>query len=202
MHSLTVDDAAAATADNRPKLCPLARRQSAHPISSSWHGDACIMVWSTRPISRPRLLGHSSTSRARARFACTCVSYLCILPCTCQPLTHKHPHKPTLRSPCLSARRFSAHRAPRFWRIPNSRRAGTSSISSARVSKRLVGQHTHPCGLLSPATVFAVHQNYVGIDTDKQPYFLSIVSQDSGNQCMPLYRVMLFRKEVSAARND
>lgn len=43
----------------------------------------------------------------------------------------------------------------------------------------------------------AVHQNYVGIDTDKNPYFLSIVSQDSGNQFMPLYRVMLFRKEVS-----
>lgn len=46
----------------------------------------------------------------------------------------------------------------------------------------------------------AVHQNYVGTDTDKQPYFLSIVSQDSANQFMPpmLYRVMLFRKEVSA----
>lgn len=43
----------------------------------------------------------------------------------------------------------------------------------------------------------AVHQNYVGIDTDKNPYFLSIVSQDSGNKCIPLYRAMLFRKQVS-----
>lgn len=42
----------------------------------------------------------------------------------------------------------------------------------------------------------AVHQNYVGIDSDKNPYFLSIVSQDSGNKCVPLYRAMLFRKQV------
>lgn len=45
--------------------------------------------------------------------------------------------------------------------------------------------------------LFAVHQNYVGIDTDKNPYFLSVVSQDSGNKCVPLYRAMLFRKQVS-----
>lgn len=44
----------------------------------------------------------------------------------------------------------------------------------------------------------AVHQNYVGIDSDKNPYFLSIVSQDSGNKCIPLYRAMLFRKQVSS----
>lgn len=44
--------------------------------------------------------------------------------------------------------------------------------------------------------VSTVHQNYVGIDTDKNPYFLSIVSQDSGNKCVPLYRAMLFRKQV------
>ncbi|XP_049532559.1 GTPase-activating Rap/Ran-GAP domain-like protein 3 isoform X1 [Anopheles darlingi] len=40
-----------------------------------------------------------------------------------------------------------------------------------------------------------LHQNYVGIDSEKSPYFLSIVSQDSGSKCMPLYRVMLFRKQ-------
>ncbi|XP_050068200.1 GTPase-activating Rap/Ran-GAP domain-like protein 3 isoform X1 [Anopheles maculipalpis] len=40
-----------------------------------------------------------------------------------------------------------------------------------------------------------LHQNYVGIDSEKNPYFLSIVSQDSGSKCMPLYRVMLFRKQ-------
>lgn len=53
--------------------------------------------------------------------------------------------------------------------------------------------------LIGPNSIFVtnkVHQNYVGIDADKHPFFLSIVSQDSGNQFMPLYRVMLFRKEV------
>uniref|UniRef100_A0A182QQQ9 Rap-GAP domain-containing protein n=1 Tax=Anopheles farauti TaxID=69004 RepID=A0A182QQQ9_9DIPT len=40
-----------------------------------------------------------------------------------------------------------------------------------------------------------LHQNYVGIDSEKNPYFLSIVSQESGSKCMPLYRVMLFRKQ-------
>ncbi|XP_055643647.1 GTPase-activating Rap/Ran-GAP domain-like protein 3 isoform X2 [Toxorhynchites rutilus septentrionalis] len=40
-----------------------------------------------------------------------------------------------------------------------------------------------------------LHQNYVGIDSEKNPYFLSIVSQDSGSKCTPLYRVMLFRKQ-------
>ncbi|XP_052567253.1 GTPase-activating Rap/Ran-GAP domain-like protein 3 isoform X2 [Culex pipiens pallens] len=40
-----------------------------------------------------------------------------------------------------------------------------------------------------------LHQNYVGIDSEKNPYFMSIVSQDSGSKCMPLYRVMLFRKQ-------
>lgn len=43
-----------------------------------------------------------------------------------------------------------------------------------------------------------VHQNYVGIDSDKNPYFLSIVSQDSGSKCVPLYRAMLFRKQVNS----
>lgn len=47
-------------------------------------------------------------------------------------------------------------------------------------------------------TIFiTVHQNYVGIDTEKSPYFLSIVSQDSGSKSVPLYRAILFRKQVS-----
>lgn len=41
-----------------------------------------------------------------------------------------------------------------------------------------------------------VHQNYVGIDSEKSPYFLSIVSHESGNKSTPLYRAMLFRKQV------
>lgn len=40
-----------------------------------------------------------------------------------------------------------------------------------------------------------VHQNYVGIDSEKNPYFLSIVSHESGNKST-LYRAMLFRKQV------
>ncbi|XP_037029821.1 GTPase-activating Rap/Ran-GAP domain-like protein 3 isoform X2 [Bradysia coprophila] len=40
-----------------------------------------------------------------------------------------------------------------------------------------------------------LHQNYVGIDTEKNPYFLSIVSQDSGSKSIPLYRAILFRKQ-------
>ncbi|XP_055707592.1 GTPase-activating Rap/Ran-GAP domain-like protein 3 isoform X2 [Phlebotomus papatasi] len=40
-----------------------------------------------------------------------------------------------------------------------------------------------------------LHQNYVGIDSEKNPYFLSVVSQDSGSKYMPLYRVILFRKQ-------
>lgn len=45
-------------------------------------------------------------------------------------------------------------------------------------------------------SVKSVHQNYVGIDTEKNPYFLSIVSHESGNKSTPLYRAMLFRKQV------
>ncbi|KAL5275099.1 GARNL3 family protein [Megaselia abdita] len=40
-----------------------------------------------------------------------------------------------------------------------------------------------------------LHQNYVGVDIEKQPYFLSIVSQDYGNQNHCLYRAILFRKQ-------
>ncbi|XP_054086487.1 GTPase-activating Rap/Ran-GAP domain-like protein 3 isoform X2 [Zeugodacus cucurbitae] len=40
-----------------------------------------------------------------------------------------------------------------------------------------------------------LHQNYVGIDTEKSPYFLSVVSQDSGHQGAPMYRAILFRKQ-------
>ncbi|XP_029409205.2 GTPase-activating Rap/Ran-GAP domain-like protein 3 isoform X2 [Bactrocera dorsalis] len=40
-----------------------------------------------------------------------------------------------------------------------------------------------------------LHQNYVGMDTEKNPYFLSVVSQDSGHQGAPMYRAILFRKQ-------
>lgn len=54
-----------------------------------------------------------------------------------------------------------------------------------------------PC-LTFSLRICSVHQNYVGIDSEKQPYFLSIVSQDSGTKSMPLCRVILFRKQVSS----
>ncbi|XP_017784573.1 PREDICTED: GTPase-activating Rap/Ran-GAP domain-like protein 3 isoform X2 [Nicrophorus vespilloides] len=39
-----------------------------------------------------------------------------------------------------------------------------------------------------------LHQNYVGFDSDKTPFFLSIVLNEDTNQCVPLYRAILFRK--------
>ncbi|XP_017491463.1 PREDICTED: GTPase-activating Rap/Ran-GAP domain-like protein 3, partial [Rhagoletis zephyria] len=40
-----------------------------------------------------------------------------------------------------------------------------------------------------------LHQNYVGMDAEKNPYFLSVVSQESGHQGAPMYRAILFRKQ-------
>uniref|UniRef100_W8AJE0 GTPase-activating Rap/Ran-GAP domain-like protein 3 n=1 Tax=Ceratitis capitata TaxID=7213 RepID=W8AJE0_CERCA len=39
-----------------------------------------------------------------------------------------------------------------------------------------------------------LHQNYVGVDAEKSPYFLSVVSQDSGHQGAPMYRAIMFKK--------
>jgi hypothetical protein len=39
-----------------------------------------------------------------------------------------------------------------------------------------------------------LHQNYVGLDNDKIPFFLSIVLNEDNNSCVPLYRAILFRK--------
>ncbi|XP_076275475.1 GTPase-activating Rap/Ran-GAP domain-like protein 3 isoform X1 [Rhynchophorus ferrugineus] len=39
-----------------------------------------------------------------------------------------------------------------------------------------------------------LHQNYVGLDNDKSPFFLSIVLNEDNNSCVPLYRAILFRK--------
>lgn len=51
-------------------------------------------------------------------------------------------------------------------------------------------------GALKHTQTNVVHQNYVGIDSEKNPYFLSIVSHESANKSTPLYRAMLFRKQV------
>ena len=44
--------------------------------------------------------------------------------------------------------------------------------------------------------VFAVHQNYVGTDSEKQPFFLSVVLTDSNNQGVPQYKAILWKKTV------
>nr|CAD7441117.1 unnamed protein product [Timema bartmani] len=43
----------------------------------------------------------------------------------------------------------------------------------------------------------AVHQNYVGADGEKEPFFLSVVLTDANNQCVPQYRAILWKKTVS-----
>ncbi|RXN10323.1 GTPase-activating Rap Ran-GAP domain 3 isoform X1 [Labeo rohita] len=42
-----------------------------------------------------------------------------------------------------------------------------------------------------------VHQNYVGTDAEKNPFFLSVVLSDQNNQRIPQYRAILWRKTVS-----
>ncbi|XP_042193199.1 GTPase-activating Rap/Ran-GAP domain-like protein 3 [Callorhinchus milii] len=39
-----------------------------------------------------------------------------------------------------------------------------------------------------------VHQNYVGTDIDKNPFFLSVVLSDQNNQRVPQYRAVLWKK--------
>uniref|UniRef100_A0A8D0LCX8 GTPase activating Rap/RanGAP domain like 3 n=1 Tax=Sphenodon punctatus TaxID=8508 RepID=A0A8D0LCX8_SPHPU len=39
-----------------------------------------------------------------------------------------------------------------------------------------------------------VHQNYVGTDAEKNPFFLSVVLSDQNNQRVPQYRAILWRK--------
>ncbi|XP_024080604.1 GTPase-activating Rap/Ran-GAP domain-like protein 3 isoform X2 [Cimex lectularius] len=39
-----------------------------------------------------------------------------------------------------------------------------------------------------------LHQNYVGVDSEKVPFFLSVVLTDTNSQCVPQYRVILWKK--------
>uniref|UniRef100_A0A7N6BP86 GTPase-activating Rap/Ran-GAP domain-like protein 3 n=1 Tax=Anabas testudineus TaxID=64144 RepID=A0A7N6BP86_ANATE len=43
-----------------------------------------------------------------------------------------------------------------------------------------------------------VHQNYVGTDAEKNPFYLSVVLSDQNNQRVPQYRAILWRKTVSS----
>ncbi|MEQ2264064.1 GTPase-activating Rap/Ran-GAP domain-like protein 3 [Xenotaenia resolanae] len=42
-----------------------------------------------------------------------------------------------------------------------------------------------------------VHQNYVGTDAEKNPFYLSVVLSDQNNQRVPQYRAILWRKTLS-----
>ena len=44
--------------------------------------------------------------------------------------------------------------------------------------------------------LLSVHQNYVGIDPDKEPFLLSVVVTDANNHNMPQYRAILWTKTV------
>ena len=43
----------------------------------------------------------------------------------------------------------------------------------------------------------SVHQNYVGCDGEKEPFFLSVVLTDANNHNVQQYRAILWRKTVS-----
>uniref|UniRef100_A0A8C7XXG0 GTPase-activating Rap/Ran-GAP domain-like protein 3 n=1 Tax=Oryzias sinensis TaxID=183150 RepID=A0A8C7XXG0_9TELE len=43
-----------------------------------------------------------------------------------------------------------------------------------------------------------VHQNYVGTDAEKNPFFLSVVLSDQNNQRVPQYRAILWRRSVTS----
>lgn len=53
--------------------------------------------------------------------------------------------------------------------------------------------HFHCSKLVS----FPVHQNYIGNDAEKSPFFLSVTLSDQNNQRVPQYRAILWRKTVS-----
>jgi len=52
--------------------------------------------------------------------------------------------------------------------------------------------------MVDNATCFflTVHQNYIGTDAEKNPFFLSVVLSDQNNQRVPQYRSILWRKIV------
>lgn len=56
------------------------------------------------------------------------------------------------------------------------------------------------CLSLCPSVFHSVHQNYVGTDAEKNPFFLSVVLSDQNNQRVPQYRAILWRKSVSPTR--
>ncbi|CAH2316635.1 GTPase-activating Rap Ran-GAP domain 3 [Pelobates cultripes] len=49
-------------------------------------------------------------------------------------------------------------------------------------------------GLSEACLLPRVHQNYIGTDAEKNPFFLSVVLSDQNNQRVPQYRAILWRK--------
>ena len=43
---------------------------------------------------------------------------------------------------------------------------------------------------------FTVHQNYIGMDSSKDPFLLSLCLTDADNYGVPQYRAILWRKTV------
>lgn len=130
--------------------------------------------------------------------------------CTCN--THKYSLKPTPTESegniyiiflhlCQPHHviRCLVHPARQYLRIQSTRPDGTSNFSSENVGwiQAIVNMHNANGEPFKNIHAHLVHQNYVGIDNEKNPYFLSIVAQDSVNQCVPMYRAILFRKHVS-----
>ena len=44
-----------------------------------------------------------------------------------------------------------------------------------------------------------LHQNYVGLDADREPFILSVILSDGAGQ-LPQYKAILWRKRVRALR--
>lgn len=52
--------------------------------------------------------------------------------------------------------------------------------------------------LWPPDPVVSVHQNYVGCDSEKEPFLLSVVVTDANNHNVPQYRAIMWQKTVSS----
>ncbi|KAL0606405.1 GTPase-activating Rap/Ran-GAP domain-like protein 3, partial [Plecturocebus cupreus] len=70
-------------------------------------------------------------------------------------------------------------------------RTGSNYVIQA--SLKLVAS-SDPPKLASQNAGIIVHQNYIGNDAEKNPFFLSVTLSDQNNQRVPQYRAILWRK--------
>lgn len=120
--------------------------------------------------------------------------------CESQPETHQANYSYSIVSAGI---RLTQHSCTRESRVSNSlvfqifsRKRYTSHLliflnPRGRNRHHFNDTPSHSC------CTFSVHQNYVGIDCDKVPFFLSVVVTDANNQCVPQYRVILWRNTGS-----